>query len=212
VRRLANGLPIVISPVTLRPRFNVVATGAESTTVDTLPSSVDPRQSSLFTAAWTLGSLKYLSESGVVSATYYETTRWRGIMETERESPLPTHFHSLPGTLFPVYHVFAALSAFAGGKVLPLRSSSPLHCVGFALRKNDQTRVLLANLSAEAQRLHLVGLQSALTVAVLDDTNVEHAMYAPDIWHAIGEQRRTYHSTLNLTLRPFALVVIDQPT
>jgi hypothetical protein len=111
-----------------------------------------------------------------------------------------------------VYHVFAALSAFAGGKVLPLRSSSPLHCVGFALRKNDQTRVLLANLSAEAQRLHLVGLQSALTVAVLDDTNVEHAMYAPDIWHAIGEQRRTYHSTLNLTLRPFALVVIDQPT
>ena len=34
-----------------------------------LPPQVDVRQMSLFGAGWTLGSLKYLAESGVSSAT-----------------------------------------------------------------------------------------------------------------------------------------------
>ena len=78
----------MVSPVTLKPRFNANATEPEAVnTPRELPVSVDPRQMSLFAAAWTLGSIKYLAESGASSVTYYETTGWRGVMETEAGSP-----------------------------------------------------------------------------------------------------------------------------
>ena len=47
---------------------------------------------SLFGAAWTLGSLKYLCESETHSLTYYETTGWRGVMEIEFGSNVPEKF------------------------------------------------------------------------------------------------------------------------
>ena len=64
---------------------------------EALPSSVDPRQMSLFGAAWTLGSVKYLAESQVASVTYYETGGWRGVLEIEAGSPAPRQFRSIPG-------------------------------------------------------------------------------------------------------------------
>ncbi len=69
-----------------------------------LPPQVDVRQMSLFGACWTAGSFKYLAEAGTQSITFYETTGWRGVMETEAGSPLPELFRSLPGTVFPMYH------------------------------------------------------------------------------------------------------------
>jgi hypothetical protein len=107
--------------------------------------------------------------------------------------------------------VFAALAPFAHAHVLPLRSNNPLRCAGLALRKGEDTRVLLANLSPEAQPLHVVGLQPAAQVAILDETCAEYAMFVPEVWPALAQQRRTHHNTLALTLRPYALVVIDQP-
>ena len=81
--QFTDGLPIVVTPVTLLARFNPNATGPEPEPAPgELPSQVDIRQMSLFGAGWTLGSIKYLSESGASSVTYYETTGWRGVMET----------------------------------------------------------------------------------------------------------------------------------
>ena len=62
---------------------------------DQLPSQVDERQMSLFGAGWTLGSLKYLCESCPQSLTYYETTGWRGVMETKHSSPVSKLFNLL---------------------------------------------------------------------------------------------------------------------
>ena len=58
------------------------------------------------------------AESGVSSATYYETTGWRGVMETAQGSPLPELFPSLPGGVFPLYHVFADLTEGEGCEIL----------------------------------------------------------------------------------------------
>ena len=89
-RQFAGGLPIAVTPVTLLARFNPNATGPEPEPAPgELPAQVDVRQMSLFGANWTLGSIKYLSESGASSVTYYETTGWRGVMETTSGSPLP---------------------------------------------------------------------------------------------------------------------------
>jgi len=102
-RRIHGGLPVIVSPVTLKPRFNPNATGPQTTAgPDELPTQVDTRQMSLFGAVWTLGSLKYLCESGVDSVTYYENTGWRGVKEREAGSPLREKFPSVPGATFPL--------------------------------------------------------------------------------------------------------------
>ena len=89
-------------------------------------------------AGWTLGSIKYLSESGAPSVTYYETTGWRGVMEIENGSPLPEKFRSLPGAVFPLYPILADVGEFAGGEVLISKSSDPLKVEGITLRKKRQ--------------------------------------------------------------------------
>ncbi|MEW5957150.1 MAG: hypothetical protein AB1801_05480 [Chloroflexota bacterium] len=212
-RHFFPDLPIVISPVTLKPRFNPVATGPEPPTPPgELPRPVDARQMSLFGAGWTAGSLKYLAESGVQSVTCYETTGWRGVMETEAGSPLPDKFQSLPGSVFPLYHVLADVGEFSGGEVLPTASSQTLVAAGLAVRKNGQTRVLLANLSHEPQQVTIQNLAEQVRVRALDETNAEAAMQAPEEFRAqAGELRSTSAGTLRLSLRPYAVARLDMP-
>lgn len=52
-------------------------------------------------------SLPALTEAGVASVTYLETTGWRGVMEREAGSQLAEKFPSRPGQLFPVFHAMA---------------------------------------------------------------------------------------------------------
>lgn len=74
-KKIAGNLPISVTPVTLKPRFNAdLYKMAPRVKKSNDLYSIDSRQSSLFAACWTLGSIKYLSGSGVMSITYYETS------------------------------------------------------------------------------------------------------------------------------------------
>ena len=104
-----------------------------------LPDSVDVRQSALYGAAWTAGSLKYVAEAGASSVTYYETTGWRGVLERAGGSQLPDAFRSVAGEVFPLYHPLADAIEWEGAEVLACTSSDVLAAVGFAVRagRND---------------------------------------------------------------------------
>ena len=211
-RQFIGDLPLAISPVTLQPRFNPNATGPEPTPAPgALPAQVDLRQMSLFGAAWTLGSIKYLAETGqVASVTYYETTGWRGVMETAAGSPLPEKFLSLPGAVFPLYHVLADVGDFASGQVIPIQSSDPLRVDGLLLQKEGHRRLLLANLRADPQTVTVEGLGAQVKLRVLDETNVEAAMQSPEMFRTqAGESIATANGTLEVTLLPYAVVRLD---
>jgi len=221
-RAFAGRRKIAVSPVTLKPRFNPNATGSEPESESAhhppahlpapgeLPEPVDVRQMSLFGACWTLGSLKYLAESGAHSVTYYETTGWRGVMETEQGSPLPEVFRSLPGAVFPMYHVFADVGEFAGGQILPAVSSDPLRIDGLALQKDGRTRILLANMRAELQEVVLPNMGDRVQARFLDETNAEEMMRAPEAYRARpGEVLPTSNGDLTLRLLPYAIARID---
>lgn len=211
--QFAGGLPLAVSTITLKPRFNPDATGSEPEPAPgELPSQVDPRQMSLFGAGWTLGSLKRLGESGAYSLTYYETTGWRGVMETENGSPLPAKFLSLAGLVFPLYHVLADVGEFAGGSVIPSTSSTALKVEGLVLSRDRHTRILLANLSPEPQSVRVTGANLARSVRVrfLDEANAEQAMLSPEQFRAeMGEGAQTSQDELELRLRPFGIARID---
>ena len=137
--------PIVVSPVTLRMRPPVAAPpDTNSADLAALPPYVDVRQMSLFGAAWTVASLKHLAGSGAQSVTYYETTGWRGVMEREAGSPAPQLFPSVPGGVYPMYHVFADVAEFAKGTVLETQSTRPLEVEALALNDDASLRMLVA--------------------------------------------------------------------
>jgi hypothetical protein len=212
VHAFSGGKPVTISPITLKQRFNPVATGPEPQPLPGhLPPQVDPRQMSLFGAGWTLAVLKYLAESPAArSVTYYETTGWRGLMETLAGSPLPQKFPSLPGGVFPMYHVFADLAEFVGAQVIPVESSSPLRVEALALRRQNQTRLLVANLAADPQTVSAPDPGGPALLWLLDETNAEDAMRAPEVFRARpGVALTRAGGALAISLPPFAIARLD---
>ncbi len=210
-RAFSSDLPIAVTSVTLRPRFNPNATGPEPEPVPgELPAQVDARQMSLFGAGWTLGSLKHLLQSGAASLTYYETTGWRGVMETAQGSPLPERFRSFPGGVFPLYHVLADVGEFVGGQAIVLESSDPLHVEGLALRKDGCLRILLANLAHQPEDVIVTCEGASATVRMLDATNVEAAMRDPEGFRQVsGETIAPLQGKIRLTLPAYAIARID---
>lgn len=116
-RSFLGDLPLWISPVTLGPL-----------------EQADPRQRSPFCAAWTVGSLKYLAESGVASVTYFQTHGPHGVQE-EAET-------------YPVFRVFELLADFRDGEVLPVSAQGPVQVEALLLAKGARRRLLIANLSS----------------------------------------------------------------
>lgn len=204
------GLPLVVSPVTLRPRFNPVATGPEPPgPPGGSPPQVDPRQLSLFGAAWTLAMLKALAEGGVVSMTFHETTGWRGVMETAGGTPWPEKFPSEPGMVFPLYHVFADAGEFAGGEVVATLSSGPLAVQSLMLRHGPRRRLMLANLQPCAVPVTVPELTGRWRIRRLNAGTVLRALREPEAFRVSGEVLPASAAGLALTLAPHELATLD---
>ncbi len=211
-RALFGRKRIAISPVTLKPRFNANATAIIQTSTSQLPDSVDTRQMSLFGAGWTLASLKTLAESGASSVTYYETVGWRGVMEREQGSPLPEKFPSIPGSVFPLYHVLADVGEFAAGGVIPCVSSIPRAVEVMALIKGEQMRLLSANLTDTEQwiRLDMPGSIRSARMRLLTSSNVRRAMQSPETFRCQpGETLSSTDGVLEYALPPHAYARLD---
>jgi D-apionolactonase len=210
-KHLSGGKPLSITPVTLRPRFSAGATGPEiHPEPDALPPQVDARQASLFAAAWTLGSIKYLAESGVSSITYYETAGWRGVMEYETGSPLPDKFPSLPGAVFPLWHVLAEVGEFAKGEVLRTPSSDALKVIGLTLRDARRTRTLIANLTADHHVARLAIAGERVWVKRLNSGNLREAILTPEAFRAKeSEEVRHENGDLRFSLQPHEVLRLD---
>jgi D-apionolactonase len=210
-QQFAGDRPIVVTPVTLRPRFNPNATGPEREPLPhELPSPVDVRQMSLFGAGWTLGSVKYLAESGAASITYYETTGWRGVLEREDGSPRPALFHSEPGAVFPLFHFLADVAEFVGGEVLPSVSSDPLRVECLALRAEGRSCLILASFSGEPLEVTLAGVTGPARARRLDETSAEEASRSPESWRSReGEVLPPSEGGLKVHLLPYSVMRID---
>jgi len=210
-RRFIGDKWLAITPVTLRPRLKPDGSGPEPKAAPgELPPQVDVRQMSLFGAGWTVGSLKYLAEGGVHSVTYYETTGWRGVMETEQGAPLPDKFPSRPGTVFPLYHVFADVSPFADGTVIPVRSSDSLQADALGVRKDGRTRVIVASFNPSSQQVTVTGLPAQAWLRYLDERHAELAMQEPEAFcREKGKEVEIKKGHLELELPPYGLIRLD---
>jgi hypothetical protein len=203
--------PAVVSPITLRPRFHP-GNGriAFPTELGILPPHVDLRQMSLFGASWTLGSLATLMGTGNLdSLTYYETTGWLGVMETEAGSPLPDRFPSIPGSVFPMYHVFADLADC--DRVLYVQNSHPSQVQGLGLiDKDHRRRILVANLTGQTMGFSIKAGGNAAHVRFLDEINAWESIRTPDVFRKqLAAKLPLVCGRLTLKILPYALARVD---
>jgi hypothetical protein len=198
--------PVVISPITLRPRSHPADPRERAVT------DADPRQMSLFAAGWTLGSLARLAATGHAhSLTYFETTGALGVMATEDAALLPPDFPAPAGGVFPVYHVLADIGEFPGKQVYPTHSSHPLLAEGLTLfDAAGRRRILVANLSADAQEVKVKTGTCVARVRYLDETNAGQALREPETFRALaGEPKESVAGKIELKLLPFAVARVD---
>lgn len=204
--------PVVVSPITLRIRNNSSAATEKSGALGELPPDVDPRQLSLFGAGWTLGSITRLASTGFVhSLTYYETTGWRGLMETEVGSPLSKEFPSEPGAVFPMYHVFADIAEFGAKQVYPTHPTHALVAEGLTLfDASGRRRILVANLTGDPQDLKIKTGTCTARVRYLDETTAEQATRRPEEFRTnTGGQQESVSGKIELKLLPYAVARVD---
>jgi len=187
-KTFAKGKPLAITPITLKPRWSLGDPGPEPSEK---AGEFDPRQASLFGAAWTVASLSQIAAGGADSITIYETDGKRGVLHGR--------------SVFPMVHVFADVAEF-GGKAVATKTSDPLRVEGLALRKGKRMRVLLANLTDQPQMVTLRGLGPKAKVKLLDVSNAETAMKRPDAWRA---DAATPIEGNMIVLPPYAVARID---
>jgi len=212
-RSYRGALPISVSSVTLKPPFNQAAREQEaSPDPDELPAAADQRQMALFAAAWTVGSIRSLSLGGADSVTYYETTGWRGLMETADGSPLPEKFRSFPGMLFPVYWVFAFLAGAEEAAVLPLSSERPLFVQGLAFQNGHRLRLLVANLQPYSQAVRLTSLPDGkASLRHLNEDTMVVAASDPDAFLSLSAALDISGGEAALALLPYETAFLEIP-
>lgn len=198
---------VVISPITLRAWHKVPA-GPDDVVGGQLPGDVDPRQCSIFGAAWTVAHLSRLALSPHVhSATYFETTGWRGLMEQESGALLPEKFPSRAGAVFPLYFVFAALAGY--DRALPTQSTHPLQVEALTLLDaKNRKRVLVANLLPEPQEIKIkTGTVTARVQRLNTDTAA--AFTAEQFTTGAGEEVPSVSGKIELALAPYEVARVD---
>jgi hypothetical protein len=197
-------LPVHVGPVTLKPRYQPTATGATIAPREgDRPFNSDARQSTLFAAGWTIGSLFQLGSAGAASMTYYETAGLRGVM--------PAYDAASSHVVYPLYHVLAAVGEFAGAELLhvSLRDSNKLALL--ALRKRHKLRVLAASFGYQAIEAQLqLPAVSHTRIRYLDEFTASDALRQPGDFAKMFQETSAKPATgITLRLSPFAVAFID---
>jgi D-apionolactonase len=143
---MAAGKEVHVGPITLRPRFNNVATKAPQIPEVTDLSigygaewfgNSDNRQQSPELAAWTIASAAAIAITGVNSITFFEERGPRGIQSAE-------------GDAYPVYAAVKELSELVGGNLLAGESPD-----GMLWAIGSGSTVLVANLREETAQVEI---------------------------------------------------------
>jgi hypothetical protein len=144
-------------------------------------AEMDPRQRGLFGAAWTVGYLAAFAASGAEAIVLGTATGPRGAIHRRLDQPMPWFDEGSGRRIYPLFHVIAAAAAASGAEVLGARSSAPRRVAALGWREAKTARLLVANLTAETQRVALSGAGAAgAECRLLDAAAFAAATAGPD--------------------------------
>lgn len=148
---IANGKPVHVGPITLRPRFNNVATATQPAPTKSnlsegygaeFTGANDDRQTSKELAAWVIASAAAKSVFGIESITWFEQWGPRGLA-------------SETGQEYPAAEAVRALAKLAGQDLyIGVSPDGFLWAIG-AADETGKTTILASNLTAEPANLEI---------------------------------------------------------
>lgn len=165
--KIYPNLPIWVSPVTFKMRWNPDATGREITKKGQAPRDVEPRQMSLFAASWFLRSMAACIKGGAAGASYFELTGCKGIME-DAAAVRDYRFPSVPDMLYPLYYAFYALR---GLKAFDITAVTTESVTALILKNSRITRVILANPKDEEVTIPVSDAPASVRGIIIDEDN-----------------------------------------
>jgi len=205
VKSFAGEVPSMVSPITLRPRFNAVATSGQARRES---EGVDPRQADLFVAGWVLGGVVEWARGSVSAATYFECVGPCGVI-------VGPESHAEPARVTPACHVFADLAdvlSLDAAELRPLATGVGWRAVQ-GLWANDGRKhiILLANLGDVARHVRLpealASRATPLRFRLLDEGARRAAMSTPLAFR--NDHWRDADTSPNLDLPPWAYLRIE---
>ncbi len=200
---------LVVSPITLKPG-ELSWSDEFAASPGILPADVDVRQATLFGAAWTLGSLKYLTRGAAQALTFYELVGWRGLTCGDRPLPLRDAIPALPGDVYPAYHLFRDVGESAEARFVDCEASRPELVDGFGLTTSTGTTYLVCNMTALRQEAEM-GPFACREVKVrrLSMQSARTAMERPLAFRKLRDREAVSGGLVNLTLEPYEVVRVD---
>jgi len=139
----AAGLPIHVSPITLKPRSNPDATATISREQQRF-NRMDVRQRETLTALWFLASFKNLTVAAAEQLTFFQTVGEEGVMMPNRDSVFPA-FPAKANKTFPVYEAMKLLGNYSTAHLRESVGNNPLIFEGLVFDTNDGTEAILLN-------------------------------------------------------------------
>ena len=191
-QRLSEGKPVVLSPLTLRPRKDPLRPQKSG--------GADSRQMEPFGAAWLLGAIGICATSGIQSLTCLNTVGPEGIMD------------EAAAELFPVYHILSSgiIDADSIG-MHQVRSNDKM--IAAITTISQKCRMLfIINQHDETIEVTVTGMNKDFSLCRLNDTCRVKPEDRHDFWRKNSRQLVYPESGIaTLFLAPYEVVRIVQP-
>ncbi len=176
-------VPVLISPISYKPRFNAVAFDTESLPVSGSEKPVSSLQGD-FGALWTLAAIKRIALSGAESLTLHELTGENGIIQ-------PVNFSNdgiLPKS--PLYNALKCLSGFTKQHfLLESCSTSPEETDSLIFQNEVETVMLILSFAEQERTITLPEFFGKADIIKFSNDNSQKAVLENErIMHLKGRQ------------------------
>jgi hypothetical protein len=202
--KLYPHLPIWVSPVTFKMRWNPDATGKEITKKGQAPRDVEPRQMSLFAASWFLRSVAACIKGGAAGVSYFELTGCKGIME-DAAVMRDYRFPSVPDMLYPLYYAFYALR---GLKAFDITAVTTENVTALILKNSRTTRVILANPKDEEVTMPVSDAPASVKGIIIDEDNAA-ALAEKKVIKTHDLCENTYNLSGGIQLKQYSIFIAE---
>ena len=169
-------------------------------------AQMDPRQRSLFAAAWGLAYLATLAGTDVEAISLGAPTGPLGVIYRNTDYAQPWYDSLSSAAVYPLYHIVSGLARGIGSKLIAADSSDSAKVQCLAYRAKKGTTVWLANLTADDQNVSLNGAAGPVFGAMLDESTFVTATTDPQKFQSgykpINDPRK-------IKLKPYAVAVLS---
>jgi hypothetical protein len=180
----SSGKPVIISPLTLRPRIDPMAPQKDG--------GPDSRQPTLFAAAWLAGALAWCASGNAAAVTLGDL---RG----------PGGFLSPDGDPYPLCVPLAWIGRTTGAQASFHSGSDPSQIIGLKCHEGNRVQMIVINLSNRVSKVILRGLPAPCRLTLLDDASWQQVRETADPVNGLQEIiAHVKNGSLTIELGPYA--------